>query len=93
MRTGRTRLSSKGQVVLPAWVRQHLLLREGDEMTVEIDPLDAGTIVLRLDRLGDVEQVLEQGAKWLTTSKRDLVGELHAARRKERLRERSPRRP
>jgi len=60
---------------------------------VEIDPHDTATIVLRLERQGDVDRVLEEGARWLTGAKRDLVEELHAARRKERVLERTPRRP
>jgi AbrB family looped-hinge helix DNA binding protein len=39
------RITSKGQVTLPAWVRRALNLREGDELMVELR--DDGTLVCR----------------------------------------------
>jgi AbrB family looped-hinge helix DNA binding protein len=84
----RTRLSTKGQVVLPAAIRRQLMLHEGDEMTVEVSPDDPATILLRVERLGDVDRVLEEGARWFERVGRDLVEELHAGRRRERARER-----
>jgi AbrB family looped-hinge helix DNA binding protein len=81
-------MSSKGQVVIPAWAREGLALRPGDEMTVEIDPHEPGTIILQVRRIRNVDRVLEAGSRWLGATGRDLVEELHATRRTERARER-----
>ena len=33
----RVRLSSKGQIVIPRWIRERLDLRKGDELIVELN--------------------------------------------------------
>ena len=83
-----TRLSSKGQVVIPVRVRRALGWRPGEELTVEVGPAGARTLVLRGRTAGEVETMLSRGYDWLERSKRDLVKALHQSRRNARIRER-----
>jgi AbrB family looped-hinge helix DNA binding protein len=89
-----TRLSSKGQVVLPAWVREKLRLAPGDELVVSVEPAEPDRVVLtrRLDP-DEVETMLEPAYAWVRETGRDLVEEFHAARGQARVRERARRRP
>jgi len=88
------RLSSKGQVVLPAWVRQELRLDPGDELVVSVETDRPGRIVLsRALEPADVERILEPAYAWFRETGRDLVEELHASRRRARQRERARRHP
>jgi len=81
------RLSSKGQLVIPARLRRKLGLTTGQALAVR-----AGThreIVLspaEEDSRG-LEAMLEQARSWVATRRRDLVAELHDRRRRERIRE------
>lgn len=79
-------------MVIPAEVRRRLGLREGDELSVEIDEREPRGVVLRRVSGVEVDRVLEAGARWLADSDRDLVEELHEQRRAERARERARRR-
>lgn len=82
-----TRLSSKGQIVLPAWVRKKLRLVPGDVLQIDVDE-GKRVIVLKSRDPRDLERLLEIGSEWFRKTGRDLVEELHAARRAERARER-----
>lgn len=93
MRAGTTRLSSRGQVVIPAWMRQRLRLRVGEPLRVELGPPGERAVVLRGHDRREIEPLLERGYRWLETSGIDLVEALHDARRRARLRERQGRRP
>ena len=93
MRTDATRLSSKGQVVIPAWIRRELDLSPGELLQVDLRREGRGEIVLRPGSTTEVEGLLRKGYEWIEAAGVDLVEELHEARRKERLRERRERRP
>jgi AbrB family looped-hinge helix DNA binding protein len=83
-----TRLSSKGQVVIPAWVRRRLSLAAGEELHVEIASAADRTILLRGMQTEALERSLARGYEWLERSGEDPVASLHEARRKARQRER-----
>ena len=81
------RLSSKGQLVIPASLRRRLGLKTGQALAVR-----TGTrreIVLspaEEDSLG-IEAMLDRARAWSGGRRRDLVAELHDRRRRERARE------
>ncbi len=85
------RLSSKGQLVIPASLRRRLGLKTGQALAVR-----TGTgreIVLspaEEDSLG-LEAMLDQARTWSGARRRDLVAELHDRRRRERAQERKSR--
>jgi AbrB family looped-hinge helix DNA binding protein len=83
-----TRLSSKGQVVIPASVRRRLNLAAGEELRVEIGSTSERTIILRGPVKRDVERRLRDGYAWLERSGYDPVAALHEARQEARERER-----
>jgi AbrB family looped-hinge helix DNA binding protein len=86
--TATTRLSSKGQVVIPARVRQALGWRPGEKLSVEIGPAGERALVIRGQTSNEVEAALERGYDWLERNKHDLVNSLHESRRRARARER-----
>ena len=82
-----TRLSSKGQVVIPARVRHALGWRPGEKLSVEV-PAGERALIIRGQTPNEVEAVLERGYEWLERNKHDLVSSLHESRRRARARER-----
>ena len=80
------RLSSKGQLVIPAPLRRKLGLKTGQALVVRtgvhreivLSPADA-------DSQG-VETMLRRARSWEATGRHDLVEELHQRRRRERER-------
>jgi len=88
MRNDTTRLSSKGQVVIPAWVRRQLRLSSGEELRVEIAAGGERAVILRGSTLREIERRLEKGYEWIERTGTNLVEALHEARRKARLKER-----
>jgi AbrB family looped-hinge helix DNA binding protein len=90
MSSSLTRLSSKGQIVIPAWIRKKLALSPGTEFTVELQegPGPERAIVLRYWTATAFEGRLEKGYRWLAQRGESLVEGLHEARRQARLRER-----
>jgi AbrB family looped-hinge helix DNA binding protein len=88
-----TRLSSKGQVVIPAAVRNALGLAAGEVLTVELGPPGERSLVLRGATMADIDARLERGYAWLEQGGDDPVEALHEARRQARRRERARRRP
>jgi len=83
-----TRLSSKGQVVIPAGIRRALGWQPGETLSVEIGPDGQRALVLRGRGTEETEAVLARGYDWLERSRHDPVDALHASRRRARLRER-----
>jgi AbrB family looped-hinge helix DNA binding protein len=93
MATMVTRLSSRGQVVIPAAIRRRLRLTAGESLLVETGPAGEPTIILRRQSGADVHDRLTRGYAWFEETGRDLVEELHESRRQARERERNGRRP
>ncbi len=81
------RLSSKGQLVIPAALRRKLGLKTGQALAVRtgqhreivFSPAEA-------DSQG-LEMMLRRARSWAAGQRRDLVNELHERRRRERERE------
>lgn len=88
MATETTRLSSKGQVVIPVEVRRRLGLIPGEELRIEVGSEAERTIVLRGQTKDEVDALIEKGYAWLQKTGLDMVEALHAERRKARRRER-----
>jgi AbrB family looped-hinge helix DNA binding protein len=82
-----TRLSSKGQVVIPARVRRRLSLVPGEELRVEVGSDAERTIVLRGQTRREIDSLIEKGYAWLERNRIDMVEALHGERRKARRRE------
>jgi AbrB family looped-hinge helix DNA binding protein len=80
------KLSSKGQVVIPADLRRELGLSAGG--TLRIRTTSAKEIVLAAGELDvDVEAARRDFEAWSKRSGRNLVEELHQARRQARAEE------
>ncbi|MGQ0508954.1 MAG: AbrB/MazE/SpoVT family DNA-binding domain-containing protein [Myxococcaceae bacterium] len=78
------RLSSKGQIVLPAKFRRKLGLVTG--RVLRVTSQSAKQLVLSVvdDETSDVEDMLKRSREWARTSGRDLVKELQDRREAER---------
>lgn len=87
-----TRLSSKGQVVIPAPVREALGFAVGEVLTVELGPPGERTIVLRGATMSDIEERIALGYGWLEQTGDDPVEAFHEARRQARRQESERRR-
>ncbi|MBI3181451.1 MAG: AbrB/MazE/SpoVT family DNA-binding domain-containing protein [Myxococcales bacterium] len=88
-RRGQTvRISSKGQVVIPASIRKELGLKTG--RTLRVRSTSKKEIVLSLPEANEafIEEFRRRAAEWAKRTGRDLVEELHERRRKEREEER-----
>lgn len=83
-----TRLSSKGQVVIPARVRRALGWRPGEKLSLEVGPAGARAVVLRRQTSDEVEAAISRGYDWLARNRRSLVEALHESRKLARARER-----
>jgi len=79
------RLSSKGQVVIPAHIRRQLGLRTGQPLAVRTGRRSDIILGPAPERARDVEALLRRARSW-AARKRDLVAELHERRRQERAR-------
>jgi AbrB family looped-hinge helix DNA binding protein len=88
-----TRLSSRGQVVIPAAIRRRLRLTAGEPLLVETGPPGERVIILRGQSRDEIRERLVRGYAWFDRTGRDLVEELHESRRQARKRERDHRRP
>jgi AbrB family looped-hinge helix DNA binding protein len=82
-----TRLSSKGQVVIPASIRQRLGLVAGDALRVTIGPPGEPSIILRRPTPDEVQSQIERGYRWLERHDEDPIEALHESRRAARARE------
>lgn len=87
-----TRLSSRGQVVIPAAIRRRLRLTTGEPLLVETGPPGERMIILRGQSRDEVRERLARAYSWFERTGRDLVEELHESRRQEKKRERNDRR-
>ena len=88
-----TRLSSRGQVVIPAAIRRRLRLTTGEALLVKTGPPGESVIILRGQSRDEVRERLTRAYSWFERTGRDLVEELHESRRRARKRERESRRP
>lgn len=82
------RVSSKGQIVIPAPLRRTLGLKTGQALAVRTGNGREVVFVPLEERSADVEGMLRRTRGWAVRSRRDLVEELHRRRRAERARER-----
>ena len=84
------RLSSKGQLVIPAALRRRLGLKTGQALAVRTRPHREIVLSPAEDSQG-LETMLRRARSWAGRRRRDLVEELHERRRREREREGSER--
>jgi AbrB family looped-hinge helix DNA binding protein len=87
-----TKLSSRGQVVIPAAIRRRLRLTAGEPLLVESGPPGERVIILRGQSRDEIRERLADGYAWFERTGRDLVEELHESRRRARKRESGRRR-
>jgi AbrB family looped-hinge helix DNA binding protein len=81
------RISSRGQIVIPASLRrrlglgtgQPLVVRAGNGREVVFAPLE--------EHSPNIDAMLRRARAWVAASRRDLVEELHRRRRAERAKE------
>jgi AbrB family looped-hinge helix DNA binding protein len=88
-----TRLSSRGQVVIPAGIRRRLRLAVGEPLVVETGAPGERVVILRGQSRDEIRDRLARGYAWFERTGRDLVEELHESRRRARRREGGGRRP
>lgn len=81
------RLSSKGQVIIPATLRRALRLETGQRLSVQAGAGRAVVFVPLEGGLVDADDMLRRARGWAARSGRDLVDELHRRRQTERARE------
>ena len=79
-----TRLSSKGQVVIPSQLRKSLGLSAGDTLRVEIGPPGSPSIILRQAGHAELDAMLKKTGAWFAKHGIDPVEELHRERRRQR---------
>ncbi|MBI4584816.1 MAG: AbrB/MazE/SpoVT family DNA-binding domain-containing protein [Planctomycetes bacterium] len=81
------RLSSKGQIIIPASIRKSFSLRVGQPLVVrEREGREIVFIPLEKEAL-DLDDLLEKARDWVEGAGRDLVEDLHNRRRLEREKE------
>ena len=80
------RLSSKGQLVIPASVRRKLGFKTGQALAIRTTRREIVLSPAEDDSRG-LESMLAQARSWAPGQERDLVAELHDRRRRERVRE------
>ena len=77
-----TRLTSKGQVVIPKSVRDRLRWRAG--VRLQVETADDGAVVLRREgRAGGIDALISQVSGCLRGYERDPIAELEADHRTE----------
>jgi AbrB family looped-hinge helix DNA binding protein len=81
MKMAVARLSSKGQIVIPAAVRRRLGLCAGDELRVSVGPSGEQTIILIRFQPNEIQTGIERGYRWLERARADPVEALHESRR------------
>jgi AbrB family looped-hinge helix DNA binding protein len=89
----KTRMSTRGQVVIPVEIRRRLGLASGQALQVALDETERA-IVLRMAYDGRrATSLLERSIEWERTRDSDPVEELLRSRKRARIRERARRRP
>jgi AbrB family looped-hinge helix DNA binding protein len=78
------RLSSKGQIIIPAGVRQKLGLKTGQALTVRAGGRREIVFVPVEASSAGVGDMLRRTRAWAALARRDLVEELHRRRQAER---------
>jgi AbrB family looped-hinge helix DNA binding protein len=86
-----TRLSSKGQVVIPADLRRALGLKAGQALAVRTGSTRELILAPVEEDASMIEEMRHRMRAWAARTGRDLVEELHQRRREERRREASRR--
>ena len=81
------RLSSKGQLVIPASMRRKLGLKTGQALAVRTGAHREIVLSLAETDSQGLEMMLRRARSWVAARQRDLVEELHERRRRERERE------
>ncbi|MCC6763487.1 MAG: AbrB/MazE/SpoVT family DNA-binding domain-containing protein [Deltaproteobacteria bacterium] len=81
------RLSSKGQLVIPASLRRKLGFKTGQALAVRTGTDREIVLSPAAEDSRGFEAMLEQARSWAAARRRDLVAELHDRRRRERARE------
>lgn len=82
------RLSSKGQIVIPARMRRVLGIERGQSLRMRLEG-DRQIVLSAADaEPAEVEAGRAKLERWVADTGRDPVGELHARRRRERTRDR-----
>ena len=81
------RLSSKGQLVIPAALRRKLGLKTGQTLAVRAGADREIVITPAETDSQTLELALRRARSWAAARRRDLVDELHQRRRRERERE------
>jgi len=81
------RLSSKGQLVIPAPLRRKLGLKTGQVLAVRTGAHREIVFSPAETDSQSLEMMLRQARSWVAAHRRDLVEELHQRRRRERERE------
>ena len=81
------RLSSKGQLVIPAPLRRKLGLKTGEALAVRTGPHREIVFSPAKADARSVQMMLRRARSWVAGRQRDLVEELHERRRRERERE------
>ena len=87
MANGTTHMSSKGQVVIPAWARRRLQLIPGQRFEVEVPSGRDRTLVLRAGSGDEFTKQIAVGSEWLARRGLSMVEALRKDRRVERERE------
>jgi AbrB family looped-hinge helix DNA binding protein len=78
------RVSSKGQIVIPAGLRRKLGLHTGQTLAVRAGNGREVVFAPIEERAPDLDDMLRRTRAWAARSGRDLVEELHRRRRVER---------
>ena len=81
------RLSSKGQLVIPATLRRTLGLKVGQALAVRRGAQRELVLSLAGADEQSLDTMLRRARSWAPARRRDLVEELHQRRRRERERE------
>ena len=81
------RLSSKGQLVVPARIRRRLGWVAGRTIRLKVESNQQLTLSLIETSTGGLADMLMRARTWASASRRDLVEELDERRREERRRE------
>jgi AbrB family looped-hinge helix DNA binding protein len=81
------RLSSKGQLVIPAPLRRKLGLKTGQALAVRTGVRREIVLSPAEEDSQGLEAMLDRARVWVVARRRDLVEELHDRRRRERARE------